>query len=90
NELAASGVTVSNVMRYRFIDFVSVQDGSTFIMKNFGDDAVGATNLCFIPLEDYNLLENKSAVLAPGEALLYSSGGEVPGETIDLGVMKLK
>ncbi|WP_163193489.1 ABC transporter permease [Clostridium thermarum] len=82
---AGSKVDMKNVVKYRLMGLPAIQNGNTFtdIPKN----AMVLNNLSFlefIPISEYNALENKSVSLEENEVLLFTYRGEVVGDSLNI------
>ena len=72
-----------DMIRYRFMGFTTIQNNTSFTADH--SDSLLTKQIAqvsFITLDDYNKMENKSATLSSGEALLFCLQGDIPGETI--------
>lgn len=88
---ALHNVTPQNVVRQRYNYFLSNQEGARFT-GNFDNSLAvnSAAIIIFFTSDDYSKLVSKSVTLAPGEVLLYTLRGHIPGDTIDLNGYKLR
>ena len=89
-QITKANVNQKNVIRYRSMDFTIIQKGASFTDNHFS--SYGSNNIAqivFMTLDEYNKLENKSASLSKGEALLYTVQGDIPGNTIDFNGFEL-
>lgn len=79
-----------NVIRYRAMSFYTIQDGASFTAgesQSFSYNNIAM--VYFITLDDYNKMENRSASLSNGEALLYTLVGDITGDTLSFNGFKL-
>lgn len=90
-QTALYNVTPQNVVRQRYNYFLSNQEGARFT-GNFDNSLAvnSAAIIIFFTSDDYSKLVSKSVTLAPGEVLLYTLRGHIPGDTIDLNGYKLR
>jgi putative ABC transport system permease protein len=91
-QAAKAGVSPQNVARFPHMSFVAMQDGAKFTgdpSQSYMTMAANMAAIILIPLDDYNKIENKSASLSDGEALLYVKRGELPGDTVSFGSLRL-
>jgi len=85
-----NGIDIKNIVKYRSLSLAMIQD------KNyFTDDGnnLDTNNLCFlefIPLSEYNNLENKSITLKEDEVLIFTYRGEIIGDSINVLGKELK
>lgn len=85
-----NGIDIKNIVKYRSVSLAMIQD------KNyFTDDGsnLDTNNLCFlefIPLSEYNDLENKSITLKENEVLIFTYRGEIIGDSINVLGKELK
>jgi len=88
---ALHNVTPQNVVRQRYNYFLSNQEGARFT-GNFDNSLAvnSAAIIIFFTSDDYSKVVSKSVTLAPGEVLLYTLQGHIPGDTIDLNGYKLR
>ncbi|XWX62631.1 ABC transporter permease [Desulfitobacterium sp. AusDCA] len=80
------GITLKDKINYRFMPIYMVQDNDNSFSSGSSYYRAG-NNICsltFIPLSDFNNMENQSISLAENEILLYSFRGKVSGDTINL------
>ncbi len=74
-----------NVLRFRFMNFVVIQEGSNFIKADYDSyTSNDIASLVFITQDEYNKLENKSISLNKGESLVYTSNGNVSGSILNI------
>ncbi len=78
------GTAIKNVVKYRSLDLATIQDKNHFtdyhkdiITKDLGF-------LEFIPLSEYNHMENKSITLKEDEVLIYTYRGEIAEDSINI------
>jgi len=91
-QAAKAGVSPQNVARFPHMSFVAMQDGAKFTgdpSQSYMAMAANMAAVILIPLDDYNKIENKSASLSDGEAFLYVKRGELPGDTVNFGSLRL-
>lgn len=80
-----NGVSMKDIVKYRSMPLVMVQDKNSF--TDIHDDSIAVNNICtlnLVPLSEYNAMENKSATLGENEILLYSYRGEISDDTINI------
>lgn len=85
-----AGANQKNIMHYRFMSFVALQEGSQYIPDN--RTAYSSSDIAFfifITQEDYNRIENASVSLDENEILLYALRGEVPNGKLNLNGLEL-
>jgi putative ABC transport system permease protein len=78
-----SNVTVKNVVKYRSMALPMIQDNNSFTDVQNGS----MNDLCFlefIPLSEYNELENKSVSLKENEVLLFTYRGRIEDNTMNI------
>ncbi len=74
-----------NVLRFRFMNFVVIQEGSNFIKADYDSyTSNDIASLVFITQDEYNKLENKSISLNKGESLVYTSNGNISGSILNI------
>jgi putative ABC transport system permease protein len=84
------GFAVQNAIRLRYLTEIALQDGQAFTMIGntlFTDK--NASFLLFVPVEEYNRIENARAALSEGEVLLYAERGHIPGDVLQFGDVSL-
>ena len=83
-------VALKDVIRYRSMSFMLLQDGTRFTPALPASLSSSHFAMAvFVPLEDYNRMENKSISLSEGEVLLYTLRGNIAGDTVSFGGLKL-
>lgn len=85
-ELADSyHVSIRNNIEFNSVSMLTKQDNNTF--TDADKDSLTSNNLgvvVFIPLSDYNAIDNQSASLEKDEVLLYTRKGKIQGDHIDV------
>lgn len=85
-ETSKFNLNMKNAVRYRAMSFATLQKGSNFKQYDYdfysSEDDVAM--LVFITQDEYNKAENKSVSLKNGEALVYTSRGDIPGSTLNI------
>lgn len=78
------GTAIKNVVKYRSLDLATMQDKNYFTdyHKDLNTNNLGF--LEFIPLSEYNDMENKSITLKEDEVLLYTYRGEIAEDSINI------
>lgn len=78
-------ISRENIIRFRYMDFAVIQDGSSFTVNPEWDSSQVSrmASLIFITQDDYNRLNNEDISLAEGEALLYEANGSIPGDVLN-------
>ena len=85
-----AGIIPKDVIRYRSMNFVTLQDGASFTPDHSNNYA--ASNIAMVvclTTDEYSRMENKSVSLDSDEALLYTLRGELPGDTISVNGFEL-
>lgn len=81
---AEASVIQKDIISYRYIDLTTLQKGSSFtgrVKQSFTSN--NTAYLVFIALEDYNKMVHKNISLKRGDALLYTSKGNIHGNAVD-------
>lgn len=85
-ELADSyHVSIRNNIEFNSVSMLTKQDNNTF--TDADKDSLTSNNLSvvvFIPLSDYNAIDNQSASLKKDEVLLYTRKGKIEDDHIDV------
>lgn len=81
---ADTQVELKNPVHYRYHSFGAIQDGHSFLLSNDEKSINKMSLLHFIPLSEYNRLENRSVNLEPNEILLATLDGEIAGNSITI------
>jgi putative ABC transport system permease protein len=85
-ELADSyHVSIRNNIEFNSVSMLAKQDNNTF--TDADKDSLTSNNLSvvvFIPLSDYNAIDNQSASLKKDEVLLYTRKGKIEDDHIDV------
>lgn len=85
-ELADSyHVSIRNNIEFNSVSMLTKQDNNTF--TDADKDSLTSNNLgvvVFIPLSDYNAIDNQSASLKKDEVLLYTRKGKIEDDHIDV------
>lgn len=85
-ELADSyHVGINNDIEFNSVSMLTKQDNNTF--TDADKDSLTSNNLgvvVFIPLSDYNAIDNQSVSLEKDEVLLYTHKGKIEGDHIDV------
>lgn len=77
-------ITLKNIVKYRSLSLAMIQDKNYFTDNGNGLDANNLGFLEFIPLSEYNDIENKSISLKENEVLLFTYRGEIAGSSINV------
>lgn len=88
-QLALYNVTPKNVVRQHYRVFLTDQDGARFTGNHDNSFSSSTAMTIFFTCDDYNKMGNKSVTLAPGEVLLYTLRGHIPGDVISFGGYEL-
>lgn len=89
-ELSASNIEAINLVHYRFKTLVALREGSNFTSADFNYYAMNnLSTLILISQDQFNRLENTSISLDPGETVVYTPEGKIPGEELNLNGYKL-
>lgn len=89
-QVQALGVTEKNIVRYRSIGFVAIQDGYVFNMPDgYVNSTENVSELEFITVDEYNRLENTDVKLGSDEALVYVFSGHLKGDELNLNGYRL-
>ncbi|AHF07247.1 ABC transporter permease [Desulfitobacterium metallireducens] len=84
-QTAMANVPPKNVVHYRSKEFTCSQEGNHFTPANSTSYSSNRfAMLVFIPLEDYNHMENKSVELAKDQVLVYSLRGNIPSDRMNI------
>ncbi|MBS4539608.1 ABC transporter permease [Clostridium sp. D2Q-11] len=84
-------VEAKNMFDYRYLSFLARQEDNTFTVdSDISYSTKNLINLNFIPLEDYNRIENKSLELNDDEIFIYSVREEYNKDTISIFDKKFK
>lgn len=78
------GAAVKNIVKYRSLDLAVIQDKNYFTDNRNELDMNNVGFLEFIPLSEYNEMENKSITLKEDEVLLYTYRGEIAEDSINI------
>ncbi|EQB87097.1 putative ABC transport system permease protein [Clostridium punense] len=78
------GAAVKNIVKYRSLDLAVIQDKNYFTDNRNELDMNNLGFLEFIPLSEYNHMENKSIALKEDEVLLYTYRGEIAEDSINI------
>lgn len=78
------GAAVKNIVEYRSLDLAVIQDKNFFTDNRNELDMNNVGFLEFIPLSEYNYMENKSITLKEDEVLLYTYRGEIAEDSINI------
>lgn len=95
SEVEQFNLTPKDAVRYQSMVLMAVQDGSSF-SGNEGealyemDDISNIATTIFIPVEEYNQMENQSVELKSDEVLLYSLEGNIAKDTVQFGDNQFK
>jgi len=90
DQIAKAGTVKKEAISYRYMSLAAIQNGTSFTAA--GPDNYSYNKLTivyFIPLAEYNKMENKFLSLSNGEALLYVLKGDVYGDTVNFKDFKL-
>lgn len=77
-------ITLKNIVKYRSSSLPMIQDKNYFTDNGDYLDANNLGFLEFIPLSEYNDLENKSITLKENEVLLFTYRGEIAEDSINI------
>jgi putative ABC transport system permease protein len=86
NKLENHHTEAENVMEYRYLGFVAVRKGDTFVTSDKVTNSVSSDikMLYFIPLEDYNAMNHSSYTLNQNEVFLIANGEKYTQETLNI------
>ena len=71
-------ILMKNIVKYRSMPLVAIQNKNSFTdVRNKSTDSNNKCFLEFIPLSEYNGMENNSVSLKENEVLLYTYRGEI-------------
>lgn len=86
NVLKKYNAKAENVLQYRYLSLVTRQDGNTFTngRGKMTEITSEISVLYFVPLEDYNAMNNTSFTLKKDEILLYSSRNDYKDHTLSV------
>lgn len=89
-QTAAAGVIPQDVVRCRFVNLYTIQNGAAFTAEpTINYYANNRAVIYFVLLEDYNKMEGKSVSLKSDEVLLYAVRGNIPADTISFDALEL-
>lgn len=77
-------ITLKNIVKYQSSSLPMIQDKNYFTDNGDYLDANNLGFLEFIPLSEYNDLENKSITLKENEVLLFTYRGEIAEDSINI------
>ncbi len=77
-------ITLKNIVKYRSSSLAMIQDKNYFTDDESNFDANNIGFLEFVPLSEYNDLENKSITLKENEVMLFTYRGEVAEDSINI------
>ncbi len=77
-------ITLKNIVKYRSSSLAMIQDKNYFTDGESNFDANNLGFLEFVPLSEYNDLENKSITLKENEVMLFTYRGEVAEDSINI------
>lgn len=90
-ELKKAGVKTKNRLVYHQGDAAAVKKGDGFELEESGDYSAGdVCNLYMIPLEDYNQIEGKNAVLGEDEVYMYCASEDYGKDMVCIGEKNYK
>lgn len=77
-------ILMKNIVKYRSLSLPMIQDKNYFTDSGSYLDANNLGFLEFIPLSEYNDLENKSIALKENEVMLFTYRGEIAEDSINI------
>ncbi|HWQ59167.1 MAG TPA: ABC transporter permease, partial [Clostridia bacterium] len=83
--LGETGIEARNPLAYRFEDLWCARTGDAFSAHTGSEDA---TEVCVIPLEDYNAMTGANAALFEGEAFAYCTKSALSGTVATFGTLR--
>lgn len=84
--LESHTIEPENILEYRYLGFAALKEGDTFTdIKNVNNDlAKNIRTLYFIPLADYNALNNTEKTLENNEVILIENGEKYSNDTVTI------
>lgn len=89
--ISASGIGIKNMVKYRYNGYTFRQAGSLFSFDRPGTGMISVnTYVYFIPVDDYNRLQNTSETLSSDELLLYTPNTDYPFDNVSFDGLEYK
>lgn len=83
-QVEKEGTAIKNVVKYRSLDLATIQNKNYFTDYHNDLNTENLGFLEFIPLSEYNVMENKSMTLKEDEVLLYTYKGKIAEDNINI------